>query len=171
MTLVRYRAPIDVAGRISNDDFHASVDLSKIVAQAGRHTGAGDGHAGRGEPAHRDHRLGAAARDRSRLDPVTTTQFPVTISRSGTPPGLTIGPTQTQPAIVTVRGASSLVQSIRRIEGRVTIDASAINVDTEVDLQALDDRGDVVSQLDIQPPRVHVKIEVAATARRTAPCR
>ena len=169
VTLIRYRAPIDVAGSITNDDFHASVDLSKIVAEAG------------GTPVPVTVVLVAVnprieiidwepRRVTVRLDPVQTRTFPVTIDRSATPPGLSIGPSQVQPGIVSVSGVSSRVLSVRQVEGRVTIDASAINVDTEVDLQALDDQGNVVPQVELTPDRVHVKIEVARQlANRSVP--
>ncbi|MBA2254368.1 MAG: hypothetical protein H0W07_04550 [Chloroflexi bacterium] len=169
VTLVRYRAPLDVAGRVSTDSFHASVDLAGVVPEPG------------GTPTQVRVVL-AATDDRIdiidwqprvvmvRLDPVLTESFPVIINRSGSADGLSIGPSQVQPGTVSVSGASSRVLAIDRVEGRVTIDASAINVDVDVELLPLDERGAVVTQVELQPERVRVKIEVARQlANRTVP--
>jgi YbbR domain-containing protein len=169
VTAIRYRAPVDIAGRISAQSFHASADLSGIVPQDG------------GAPVQVGVRL-VATDDRIqiidfqpqivtvRLDPVLEKTFQVSISRPGTPDGLTVGATDIQPGTVRVSGASSRVRSISKVEGNVTIDASAINVDTDVEIQPLDENGAVVNQVELQPERVHVKIEVAKElASRTVP--
>jgi YbbR domain-containing protein len=169
VTLIRFRAPVDIAGRISTDSFHASVDLAGIVPEPG------------GTPVQVRVAL-IATDDRIdiidwqprivtvRLDPVLTRTYPVTISRGGSSDGLSVGPSQIQPALVTVSGASSRVLAINRVEGRVTIDGSAINVDADVELLPLDERGVVVASVELQPRRVHVRIEVTRQlASRTVP--
>jgi YbbR domain-containing protein len=52
----------------------------------------------------------------------------------------------------------------------VSIDASGLNVDRQVDLQAVDEQGNVVTNVEIEPPRARVRIAVGRElASRTLP--
>jgi YbbR domain-containing protein len=62
---------------------------------------------------------------------------------------------------VTVRGASSRVDAVSVVAARVTIDASALNVDREFELIPLDGNANQVSNVDVEPERVRVRIAVA----------
>lgn len=167
--VIRYRAPVDVASRITNDDFHASVDLSRIQPQAG------------GPPVQlgvsvvpTDPRVDIVDFEPKtvtvRLDPVLERAFQVTLDTGVRPRDLTIGIPQLRPGSVTVTGPSSRVGIIRRVQARVAIDASGINVDGDVAVVPLDDRGEVVTQVELQPDRVHVQIDVARElASRSVP--
>ena len=44
---------------------------------------------------------------------------------------------------------------------RVAVDASGINIDQDVDLEAVDETGAVVPGVEVLPERAHVSIEVA----------
>lgn len=86
------------------------------------------------------------------------------------PDTVTIGPQQIDPQTVKIRGASSRVSSVARVVARVAVDASALNVDRDVDLAAVDSNGNQVPSIEIDPPRVHVTIPVAQQiASRTVP--
>jgi YbbR domain-containing protein len=105
-----------------------------------------------------------------RLDPVETRSIPVTVITGGVPEGLTTGPPQVDPGTVDVRGASTRVATIRSVVARVTIDASALNVDRQVDLVAVDEQGNQVPSVVLEPSRVRVRIAVARElANRTLP--
>ena len=60
-----------------------------------------------------------------------------------------------------VRGASSRVAAVQSVVARVAIDASGLNVDQDVDLEAIDDTGAPVPGVELIPQRVHVSIDVA----------
>lgn len=167
VTQVRYRAPLDVI--VSPETFRATADLSRIEARPG------------GQPVSVP--VTVVALDRGvevvghepnliqvHLDPVQSRTMTVQDDKGTVPDGLTLGPAQIEPQSVTVRGPSSRVAAIRSVIARVSIDASALNVDREVDLTAVDEQGNVVTNVDIEPPRARVRIAVAEQlANRTLP--
>ncbi len=166
--MVRYRAPLDV-GVLSPDSFTATVDLSRATATAG------------GAPQTvpvtviaLDRRVQVVDYQPSevevRLDSVATRQFPVTVDLGTVPQGITVGPPQTDPSAVTVRGASSRVDSVASVVARVTIDASALNVDRDVDLTPVDSNGNQVPNVELDPTLARVRVAVAKQlANRTLP--
>jgi len=104
------------------------------------------------------------------LDPVEERDMPVTVVMGTVPDTVTVGPPQIDPQTVTLRGASSRVESVSQVVARVPIDASALNVDRDVDVVAVDANGNQVPNVEIDPQRVHVKIAVAQElATRTLP--
>ena len=71
---------------------------------------------------------------------------------------------------VDVRGPSTRVAAIRAVVAPVSIDASGLNVDRQVDLEAVDEQGNVVTNVEIEPPRARVRIAVGRElASRTLP--
>jgi YbbR domain-containing protein len=169
VTSVRYYAPADVASRISSSDFQAVVDLASVTPSQG-----GTPVSVPVEVIALDPRIRVLDfqpdRVPVRLDPVVSRTVPVSVDRGTIPPGLEIGEPTLSDQTVTVRGASSLVDQVDTVSARVAIDPSGINVDGEVDLVALDARGDVVAPVDIAPDRVHVTIIVAReSASRSVP--
>jgi len=169
VTTIRYYAPADVAARISSSDFQALVDLSSVTPVQG------------GAPVSvpvdviaLDPRIKvldfSPDRVAVRLDPVITRTVPITVERGTVPPGLEIGDPVLGAQTAAVRGASSLVELVETVSARVAIDPNGINVDGEVDLVALDARGDLVAPVDIEPDRVHVTIIVGReSASRSIP--
>jgi YbbR domain-containing protein len=168
ITMIRYRAPLDV-GVLGPDSFRATVDLSRVQAQAG----------GPAVPVP----ITLIALNQSvqivdfqpreeqvQLDPVTQRDLPITVTFGTVPDSITVGPPQLDPQTVTVRGASSRVSSVSTVVARVPIDASALNVDRDVDLVALDANGNQVPNVELDPARAHVRIAVAQQlATRTLP--
>ena len=96
-----------------------------------------------------------------RVDEVVSRTLPVNVDRGSVPAGLVLGPVQVTPSSVSVRGASSRVSSVHDVTARVAIDDSGLNVDQEVDLDALDDTGNVVAGVQLDPQRALVRIDVA----------
>ena len=159
VTQVRYRAPIDV-GVVSPDSFRATVDLSRVEAQPG----------GPAVPVP----VSVIALDQRiqivdyqpleievRLDPVSTREMPVTVVVGTVPDGVSVGPPQVDPSSVTISGASSRVDIVTSVVARVAIDASALNVDREVDLVPVDSNGNQVPNVEMTPARARVRIAVA----------
>lgn len=168
VTVIRYRAPLDV-GVVGPDRFRATVDLSTVEATAG------------GPPVSvpitliaLDQRIQIVdfqpREEQVQLDPVEERDMPVTVTMGTVPDTVTVGPPNVDPQTVTVRGASSRVDSVSQILARVPIDASALNVDRDVDLVAVDANGNQVPNIEIDPQRAHVTITVAQQlATRTLP--
>ena len=159
VTLIRYRAPLEVASRLTSGSFHASVDLAQAQPSA-------DGEVTLG--------VALSAVDESvvivdyfpksvtlELDPLVNRRFPVMVDRGTVPSGLRIGPAQVEPQTIQVEGASTRVASVRTVTARVSIDATGINVDQEVEVVALDQAANQVAGLRLTPDRVLVHIDVA----------
>lgn len=96
-----------------------------------------------------------------RVDQVVTRRMPVTIDYGAVPEGIVIGPVGVDPATVVIEGASSRLATVRSMVGLVAIDASGINVDQDVTVEALDETGTLVAGVLIRPPTVNVTIAVA----------
>jgi len=168
VTVIRYRAPLDV-GVLGPDRFRATVDLSGLNAQPG------------GPPVPvpitliaLDQRVQIVdfqpREEQVQLDPVTERDMPITVTLGTVPDTITVGPPQVDPQTVTVRGASSRVNSVAAVVARVPIDASALNVDRDIDLVAVDANGNQVPSVELDPQRAHVTIAVAQElATRTLP--
>ena len=160
VTTIRYYAPADVAARISSSDFQALADLSSVTPVLG---GAPVSVPVQVIPLDPRIKVLDFQPDRVavRLDPVITRTVPITVERGTVPAGLQIGDPVLGAQTAAVRGASSLVERVETASARVAIDPTGINVDGDVDLVALDARGDLVAPVDIVPDRVHVTIIVA----------
>jgi YbbR domain-containing protein len=160
VTDIRYRAPLDAATQLTTGSFHAWVDLSQVQPETN-----GPAITLPVQLAAIDSRVQIV--DFSppsvtlRLDPVVTQTRPVSVDRGLVPEGFHISPPQVDPTSVTITGAASRVASVNTVVARVAIDASGINVDQEVDLKALDENGNEVPNIQIQPSRGRVRIEVA----------
>jgi YbbR domain-containing protein len=169
VTSVRYVAPLDVAAQVTSSSFLATANLAGVQASGGSTTV--------NVPVSviaRDSRIQVISWDPAtvvaRLDPVISRVVPVRVDRGTVPEGLTATDPTVVPTTVTVTGASSLVSQVAAALARVTIDASGVNVDANVDLIAIDDRGQQVTPVDLQPGTVHVTIQVGEQlVNRTVP--
>ena len=169
VTSIRYLAPVDVATSVTSRDFVATADLSNVPVQAGGVPVSVPVTVSSLDP--RIQVIGwTPTVTAARLDPVISRDVPVEVQRGPLPPGLTA----TQPTVdrttVTVRGAASLVQQVAAAVARVSIDASGVNVNSEVELVAVDARGETVGPVTITPARVNVQILVGEQlSSRTVP--
>jgi YbbR domain-containing protein len=167
VTQIRYRAPIDVL--ISPALFAATVDLSGVITEAGAPPLA--------VPVtlvsldQRVQIVDFQPREvQVQLDPVTERSLPVTVALGTVPEGVTVGVPQVEPGSATLRGAQTRVESVSQVVARVSIDASGLSIDRDVDLVAIDGNGNPVPSIEIDPERVRVRIEVALElANRTLP--
>ena len=173
VTGIRYRAPIEAAAQLTNGSFLASIDLGDVTPTAG------------GPPVPvmvrvtaldpRVQVLDFAPRSVNvRVDQVVSRPMTVTVERGTVPAGLALGAPVVTPATVILRGASSRVAAVQSVVAQVAIDASGLNVDQEVDLEATDETGAPVPGVEIIPRAgARASIEVArelayATAARGA---
>jgi YbbR domain-containing protein len=168
VTQVRFRAPLDI-GVVSPGSFTATVDLSRVDPRPG------------GEAVDVPVTLTAINQLITivdyqpqtvavRLDPVSSRELPVNVSIVSAPDGLDLGVPQTDPSSVTIRGASSRVDSVTQVVARVSIDASGLNIDRNFDLIPLDANRNEVPNIELEPERARVRIAVARQlANRTLP--
>jgi YbbR domain-containing protein len=96
-----------------------------------------------------------------RVDQVIDRIMPVEVDHGPLPDGIELGPLIVEPNQATITGASSRLQNVRTVEGRFVVDASGINIDQDVALEAFDDVGAIVSGVDVQPASARVRADVA----------
>ena len=163
VTLIRLYAPPDLASLITSQDFQATIDLAGMDATSGAEPEVVPVSVTALDPRIQviDFRPRQVA---VRLDPIETKIVPVAVDHGTVPPGLQVGDAEITPASAEVRGASTLVARVVRVVARVTIDPNGINVDDDVALTAVDERGEAVAPVDVVPDIAHVRIEVTAQA-------
>jgi YbbR domain-containing protein len=157
---IEYRAPDDVADALTNDSFRASIDLSGVQPRVGAEPVEVPIHVFPVDPRVRvvDYSPSGVA---IRVDEVVSRQMPVQVDPGPVPEGIELGPVIAEPNQVLATGASSRLQNVRTVEGRFVVDASGINIDEDVTLEAFDDVGALVPGIDIDPPAVRVTADVA----------
>jgi len=157
---IEFRAADEIADALTNDSFRASIDLSGVEPRPGA------------EPVEvpvdvfpLDPRVRVV--DYSppgvtvRIDEVVSRVMPVIIDHGPLAEGIEMGPVISEPNKVNVIGASSRLRNVRRVEGRFVLDASGINIDEDVVLEAFDEIGALVPGIDIDPGTVRVRADVA----------
>jgi YbbR domain-containing protein len=160
VTSIRYRAPLDVASRLTTGSFRASIDLAEVQPAVGA------------PPVEVPVRLVpidarveivdfSPRAVNVRLDQVGSRVISVTVDHGAVPEGLVLGPAQVDPTTVLARGASSRLAAVRNVVARVAVDASGLNVHQQADLEALDETGQPVPGIQLDPQRVEVRMEVA----------
>jgi YbbR domain-containing protein len=164
---IRFVAPDDVV--VSGDSFRATIDLSNAdptpqnpLVTVPVRVAPADG---------RIQVIGYTPQSiQVRMDPVESHLVPVRIETGPVPPGLSLGAIQVSSDTVTVTGPSSVVRRVAAAQGRVVIQPSAIDIDQDVPLEAIDSSGVVVTPVDIQPSSVQVTIPVLSDAEsKTVP--
>ncbi len=158
---IRYFAPMDVAGRLSNSSFTATVDLSQaqVTPEAPFVTAKVEVEA-------TDQRVKILDFEpqviRVQLDPLVSKTVPVEVSRGPVPPGLEVREPVVSSSNVTVSGPESVVRLVTAAQARVVIQPSGIDVDQAVDLIAVDASGQVMTPVDLEPSSVRVQIRVGS---------
>ena len=94
------------------------------------------------------------------LDALQTRTVPVVVERSATPDGLEIGDTTVEPSEVEVSGPSSVIELVVAARANVAIQPGGIDIDQDVRLVPVDQLGDAVSPVDVEPSTARVKIPV-----------
>lgn len=155
VTEIRYFATSDT--RPLATDFAASIDLSNIVPGSGpqqvpvRVTTI-------------DSRITIVGvvpgRVTVNLDRVAQKMVDVVVDNGPTPSGLELGEVSVEPSRVQVSGATSLIEHVVAARASVVIQPSGIDVDRDFDLVAVDELGEPVGQMDIEPKSARVTIPV-----------
>ena len=157
---IEFRAPDTVADQLTNDSFRASIDLSSVEPRPGAATVEVPVDVFPLDP-----RVRVVGYDPPgvtvRVDEVVSRSMPVAIDHGPLPDGIEVGPVTVEPNRAVVSGASSRLQNVRTVEGRVVVDASGINIDEDVVIEAFDEIGAIVPGIDVQPATVRVQADVA----------
>jgi YbbR domain-containing protein len=157
VTRIRYVAVSDPTARATQDSFRASIDLKDVNPLAG--------------PTivpikveSVDPRFTVISWDppsvQIRLDPLVTKSVPVTVSTGQTPPKLQVQTPVAMPGSVTVTGAASVIALVTAARADVVIEPSGLNVDRDVDLVPVDELGNRVTPVKVEPSKAHVTIAV-----------
>jgi YbbR domain-containing protein len=151
---VRYIAPADL-GRLTADDFHATVDLANLQA-----TGTAQGV--RVTVTATDPRVTILeVRPRTVsvvLDQDVSATVPVNVVRGAAPPGVDVGTTTYNPEQVTVGGPSVAVKRVVSIRVDVALDPNGLDYDQEVQGTPVDASGTQVTGVTLSPRTIHVTI-------------
>jgi YbbR domain-containing protein len=92
------------------------------------------------------------------LEPRAVKELPVTVVVQGQPAlGFLADEVIVSPLVATVSGPESLVNEVAEIQAVLNVDGARETIDRQVDLQAVDDEGSVLSGLTIDPQFVAVE--------------
>ena len=166
VTVVRYFAPNGVA--VATSSFLATIDLAGVAGQTGV-VSVGI------EVSSPDPRIRVLSWDPNfatiELDDLKSRpDIPVKVVHGPAPDGLTLGTTTVVPSTVTVSGAASLVARVDAVRADVSISATGLDVDEDVQLVPIDKLGNALSPLDVTPPTARVTIPVFSDQQsRTLP--
>jgi YbbR domain-containing protein len=157
MRSIRFFAPTDLGLRIDIQTFRATVDLSKVDATGGPVT----------VPVvvvAVDPRIQIIdfepARIIVRLDTLKTQSVPIRVELGTVPPNLDTGTPVVDATNAKVTGASSVVGRVTEVIAHVQLDASGIDFNRMVDLSPVDETGQVVPEVDVDPVSIRVKVPV-----------
>jgi YbbR domain-containing protein len=161
---VRYFVTNNTDVTVSSASFVASVDLSNVVP--GPLTQSVRVNVESPDP--RIQVLSAVpAYVAVRLENVASKDVPVVVVPGTLPPGLQVFPPVASIQRVTVRGAKSDVDRVTAARAAVPIDASGIDINREFVLTPVDNLGEIVRGVDVEPATVNVAMRVFKD-RRTA---
>jgi len=96
------------------------------------------------------------------LEPLATRTFPVRLSISGEPAiGYQAGDPSLDPSEVVVSGPQSQVERVVRIRAPITLAGVRESIDQSVNVQALDENNQILTELGLNPAQVLVKLPVS----------
>ena len=165
VTEIRYFAPPDL--RPLSSDFQASIDLGGIQPGSGPQR----------VPVRVisiDDRITVVGFQPSEvtvdLDRLGTRTVDVVVEHEQAPEGLELGEVTVDPARVEVFGPASVLDRVTAARASVVIQPSGIDVDQDIILVAIDELGEAVGQVELDPRAAHVTIPVFSDReRRTLP--
>jgi YbbR domain-containing protein len=169
VTGIRYVAPVDAANRLSSASFTATVDLASVDPRSTAPYVSVPVVVTATDPRVQvvDY---SPQRVQIRIDPLVDATVPVVVDRGTLPEGLSASAAVAVPSEVTVTGPRSQVERVVSALARVRIQPAGLDVNEDVDIVAVDGRADPVSQVDLAPQTVHVRIDVSSSATtRTIP--
>lgn len=99
------------------------------------------------------------------LQPIVHKQVSVVVDYGAVPSGLQPGTPILSATSVDVSGASSIVRNVAYAQASVRVDASGLDVNTDVDLVARDASGTQINYVTLNPRTVHVQALVGSQIR------
>ena len=157
VTRIRYVAISDPTARATPDSFRATIDLKDVDPLAGSTVVPI-----RVESV--DPRFTALSWDppsvQIRLDSIKDKVVKVNVVTGAIPAALQVRPAVVTPDTVTVRGPASVIDGVTSVRADVTIEPSGLNIDRDVDLIPVDDVGNRVTPVKVDPATAHVHIDV-----------
>ena len=158
VTSIRYFAPLEAAARVSGESFTAWIDLSTATPDAA------DDAMVRVNVISADPQIQPfewTPRQISvHLDPLRTKVMAVSVDKGSVPADLEIREPVVDPAQVSVSGTQSSVSQVVAVLARVRIDQAGLSIDQQVELVAVDGRGEQVNQVRLEPASVRVRIVI-----------
>ncbi len=155
VTEIRYFTPSDV--RPISSDFEAWVDLSDVAPGSGR----------RSVPIQLrsiDPRVRVLDFEPQNvtieLDQVAQKTVSVQVERGEIPVNMSVGPVTVDPPEVRVVGPASVLTRVVSAQATVVVQPSGIDVDQDVELVPIDDVGDAVGQVRLEPATARVTIPI-----------
>ena len=100
-----------------------------------------------------------------KLEKVVTKVVPVVVLPGTVPEGLDVQPPQPAFSEATVRGAQTDVARVAAVRAVVPIDASGIDIDRDFTLSPVDELGEPVRGVEVEPASVHVAMVVIKDLR------
>ena len=94
------------------------------------------------------------------LDRLAQRTVEVTVPAPIPPTGLTLGDIRIEPASVTVSGPASVIDRVVSARADVAIQPTGIDFDQDVEVVPVDERGDPVPQIDVEPTGVRITVPV-----------
>jgi YbbR domain-containing protein len=94
------------------------------------------------------------------LDRVAQKTVPVEVERGDVPVNMSVGPVTVDPVQVRVVGPASVLARVVAAQATVIVQPSGIDVDQDVELVPIDDVGDAVAQVRLEPATARVTIPI-----------
>lgn len=161
---VTFRAPANVADSISSGSFTAFIDLKDSVA--GRLAFNVDVAV----PPQVQLVSVTPSRVTVTLVPVSSRTFEVTARTSGEPAdGYRAGDVRVVPAEVTLSGISDAVGRVAAVVADVDLEGRSTDFDDDVPLQPVDENGEPVSGVTVDPATAHASVPVTRWTTRSVP--
>jgi YbbR domain-containing protein len=155
VTEIRYFSPRGVQPIAA--DFQAWVDLSDVAAGSGPQSVPVQLRSTDQRVTVLGYQPQAATVE---LDRVARKTVKVEVDRGEVPPNLEVGATTVDPQGVEVVGPASVISRVVAARASVLIQPSGIDVDQDVELVAVDEIGDAVAQVELEPTTARVTIPV-----------
>jgi YbbR domain-containing protein len=167
VTNIRYVAPTDVAGRLTREGFKATIDLgSANPTPENPYVNV------RVDVQYADPRVRVLDYSPQvipvQLDPLVSKSVPIEVDEGPVPSGIEVGAAVLSSQSATVTGPDSVVRLVAAARARVLIQPSALNVDQDVPLVAVDQLGNELGPANIDPSAVHVAIRVGGERKTKA---
>ncbi len=94
------------------------------------------------------------------LDQLTSKEVDVVVPAPIAPTGLTLGEVQVEPTRVSVSGPASVIGRVVAVRADVSIQPLGLDYDQDVTLVPIDDIGNPVAQVKVEPATAHITIPV-----------